>query len=326
MFLLRIFKDARGTGGAALMLLSVLLFLPSFLHPEVHPETTGMPLYSLMFGWLHDHPFFNQLFCLLHVWVLLYVLIQINGRHQLTEFRTFMPGTFFLLMAAALPMEQIVTPELTGMVFVAISFVVLLEQNESKRSLSRVFSASLILAAGSLFYLPLFWFIPLVWISLVTLAPVTWREIAVPLVAYACLAIFLISWYWGVQDAPDQLRSILQTNMTRPEKAGPYHLSIYLYYAYLFFLVILASFHMIQRFQSRKTFIQNIYQVFFYMFVAGLLFFWLLARFQPQGLLLLAMPSSILLPHYFHRRKNHWSHELMLWVLAGLLVFAQLRT
>ncbi len=81
---------------------------------------------------------------------------------------------------------------------------------------------------------------------------------------------------------------------------------------------------MAKRFQTSKTMTQNIYQALFYMFLAGIIFFVLIARFDPTTLVFIAMPLSYILTNFFHRKDEHWSHELALWVLLGLLVFVQL--
>jgi hypothetical protein len=60
------------------------------------------------------------------------------------------------------------------------------------------------------------------------------------------------------------------------------------------------------------------------MFVAGLLFFLFIVRFDTTTLLFISFPVSFILSNYFHRKKNHWTHELALWVMVGLLVYVQL--
>ena len=69
---------------------------------------------------------------------------------------------------------------------------------------------------------------------------------------------------------------------------------------------------------------QNIYQALFYMFLAGIVFFVVIARFDPSTLVFVAMPLSYILTNFFHRKNQHWIHELTLWVLLGLLIFVQL--
>ena len=87
--------------------------------------------------------------------------------------------------------------------------------------------------------------------------------------------------------------------------------------------MLVASVYMVNHFQSRKTLVQVIYQVLFYMFVAGLLFYVFVARFDPSSLVFIAIPVSYVLSNFFHRKRNPWTHEVALWILVGLVVYVQ---
>ena len=91
-------------------------------------------------------------------------------------------------------------------------------------------------------------------------------------------------------------------------------------------LILLASFHMIGNYRSHKTAVQNIYQVLFLMFVAGILYFAFLNHLAPSSLMYMGFPVAFIMANYFHRKRNHWLHEVLLWVLVGLLVFLQFNT
>ena len=69
--------------------------------------------------------------------------------------------------------------------------------------------------------------------------------------------------------------------------------------------------------------VQNIYQVLFYMFIAGILFLTIIARFDPVNLVYVSFPLAFIMTNYFHRKRNPWSHELIIWILVGLVVFLQ---
>ena len=188
-----------------------------------------------------------------------------------------------------------------------------------------IFVASLILVLGSMFYLKLIWFIPLIWVSLWTMRQVTWRELFYPVVAYLLLALFLFTWYWG---CPGEwiagFVELLTENLAFTGSFEPYHFSVYIYYGFILLLVLIASIYMVNRFQTMKTVVQKIYQVMFYMFLAGILFFHFIARFDPTSLVYIALPVAFVLSNYFHRKKSPWIHELVLWILLGLVVYVQL--
>ena len=152
---------------------------------------------------------------------------------------------------------------------------------------------------------------------------VTWRELIYPVVAYLFLALLLFTWFWGVKDNGSGFTSLIAENLSIGKGFHAYHFSVYILYGFILLLVIIASINMIKRFQSRKTVVQNIYQVMFYMFLGGILFFAFIARFDPGNLVFISFPVTFVLSNYFHRKKSPWIHELVLWILLGMVVYVQ---
>ena len=330
MILLRIFKDSRTLGMAGLVIVTLALFMKSFIQPGESGghsglmEISDMPFYNMIFGEIHFSPIFNRIVTLVLLFIISYMLIRIGVRYVLLEFRSLMPAFFFIMFSMALPSTQQVNPALVGSLFYLFCFAILFDVQDKRPDTFSVFSASLMLALGSMFYLKLIWFVPLIWMSLSAMRSVTWRELFYPVVAYLLLGLFLFTWYWVLLNDSTGFLTLIGENLAFTGSFEMKHSSEYIYYGYFLLMVLVASVYMVNRFQARKTVIQNIFQVMFYMFVAGLLFFLFVVRFDTTTLIFISFPVSFILSNYFHRKKNHWSHELALWVMVGLLVFVQL--
>jgi len=330
MIFLRIFKNDRLTGTAAIFLLLIAIFVPSFIDAlgangtgELQPYS-NMPFYKLIFGSIHKVPVLNHFVTMVILMLISYTLIRIGVRDQLLKQRSLMPAIFFILFAAALPEARQVSPALIGSLFYLLCFVILFEVQEKRPDTLSIFAASLILVLGSMFCLELIWFVPLIWVSLWTIRQVTWRELFYPVVGYMLLALVLFTWYWGIYSNGAAFVELVQKNMAISGSFEPYHYSVYMLYGFMLLLVGIASIYMINRFQTMKTVAQKIYQVLFYMFLAGILFFFFIARFEPTSLVYIAIPLTFVLSNYFHRKKNPWIHEIVLWILLGLVVYVQL--
>ena len=329
MILLRIFKNNRLPGTVAIVLLLIAIYVPSFIDAfsmageELGPFTC-MPFYKLIFGAIHKAPVLNHSVAMLIMMLISYTLIRIGVRDQLLEERSLMPAFFFILFTAALPAARQVSPALISSLFYILCFVILFEVHDKKPDTRSIFTASVILVIGSMFCLKLIWFVPLIWISLWTLRSVTWRELLYPVIAYALLALFLFTWYWGIKGDGAVFVELVKENMAITGSFEPYHNGVYALYAYFLLLVIIASLHMIDHFQSRKTVVQITYQVMFYMFLGGILYFFLIVRFEPTSLVYIALPVAFVLSNYFHRRRSPWVHELAIWILLGLVIYVQL--
>ncbi len=330
MIFLRIFKNNRASGTAGMILLLIAIFIPSFIDAlgangvKELQSYTCMPLYDLIFGAIHKVPVLNHLVAMLIIMLISYILIRIGVRDQLLKQRSLMPAIFFILFAATLPEARQVSPALIGSVFYLLCFVILFEVQDKKPDTLSIFVASLILVSGSMFYLKLIWFIPLIWISLWTMRQVTLRELMYPVVAYMLLALVLFTWYWGIRMNGPEFVELLQENMAIEGSFEAFHFSVYILYGFMLLLVLIASIYMANRFRTMKTVLQKIYQVIFYMFLAGVLFFHFIARFDPVSLVYIAIPVSFVLSNYFHRKKSPWIHEIIIWILLGLVVYVQL--
>lgn len=328
MILLRIFKNDRLLGTLAIILLLMAVYVPGFIRAfrpdgaELSPYTC-MPFYQLIFGKIHMVPVINYLVAMLFTMLIAYTLIRIGIRDQLLQERSLMPGLFFIIFASALPEARQVSPSLISSLFYILSFAILFEVHDKEPNTLSIFIASLILALGSMFCLKLIWFVPLIWISLWTMRSVSWRELLYPVIAYCLLALFLFTWYWGILGDGSKFTALIKENLAFEGSFHPYHYSVYILFGYMLLLVIIASIHMIKRFQSLKTVIQSIYQVMFYMFLAGILYFFFVLRFEATGLAYIALPLTFVLSNYFHRRRSPWIHEMAMWILLGLLVYVQ---
>ena len=323
MILLRLFKNNRSAGMAGVFVLSLALFMKSFIQPGEITGITAMPFYDLVFGSIHTIPFLDRLIALVFLLVIGYMLIRIGVRYVLLQFRSFMPAVFFLLFTVALPSTHQVTPALVGSVFYLLCFAILFDVPDKPPDTFSVFTAGIVLVFGSMFYLKLIWFLPLIWISLGTLRTVTWREMFYPVIAYLIMGLFLFTWYWIVKENGEGFVDLIGRNLAFEGSFQPYHYSVYIFYGFFLLLVAIASIYMANRFQTRKPVVQDIFQVLFYMFLAGILFFIFIARFDPACLVFVAFPVAFILSNFFHRKRNPWIHELIMWILVGLLVFVQ---
>lgn len=311
-------------------ILTLALFLLSMIRADEVFGYTAMPFYKLIFGSVHNQPVLDQIIALAFMLILGYMLIRIGARYVLLEIRSFMPALFFILFTAAFPETRQLSPALIGSVFYLFSFAILFDVNDKPADTYQVFTAGIVLALGSMFYLKLIWFLPLFWLSLFILRPVTWRELLYPVIAYFLMALFLFTWFWAFLDNGAQFTELIRTNLafdrSYENAIQLHHYSEFIYFGFFLLLVAVASIYMIKRFQTRKNVVQDIYQVQFFMFLTGLLFFGLISRLDPATLVFITLPTSFVLSNFFHRKRNPWIHELLLWIVIGLLVFVQVMT
>jgi len=236
-----------------------------------------------------------------------------------------MPAAFFIMLSASYPPALQVNPILIGSLFLVYALLILLKGEEHRAEPMSLFNATLIVAAGSLFYLKLLYFIPFLWITAVNIRPLKWRGVLNPLIVLAMMALFFVTYFWvfkdNLQAVPDLIRDNLALNIKDlPKIEKP----LLILLGYLLFIIIITSGYLLSRFQFRKISTRKIYQLLFFLFIYTLLYYVLIAGYRTEMLTMIAIPLSFLFANFFHRRRNHWFHEVMIWIWILLLAYIQL--
>ncbi|MFZ5940167.1 MAG: hypothetical protein ACOYXB_06300 [Bacteroidota bacterium] len=319
--LLRLFKNNRTGGILFLLVLGILIWFPLLSQDVNIPVYRDMPLYNLLLGNLNEFPVMSAILAFVLIAVMAIMLFRLNIRFFLIQERTFMPASFFLIISSASPAMHHISPILIGSFFLLLVLVSIFGAYNSEENSLSFFNAALLFALGTLFYGKLLWFIPLLWIILLTIRKPGWREFLFTPVALFITFLFLFTFYLMTGDL-DKLGIIPES--LRIEGTWPdLQLSWSVFIAYLFFLIIIASLFILQRYQVRKIYVRNFYQALFFTFIYSLAFFLLVSGFEIRSIYFMAIPLSYLLANYFHSKKNRFTGELMLALLLGLVVWVQ---
>jgi len=323
--MLQLLKNNRAPGVIFVGILVLLAWLPSFFHipAVVHYETWG--LYNVFFSWIKEAPFGGLLVSIAIYAFTMVLLVRLNVVHFLLEERSYMPAAFFVMISATFPPLLQMNPFILSNLFLVGALLALIRGEEHRAEPMALFKATLLLALGSLFYLKILFFVPFLWITAAMIRPLRWRGIANPLIVLIMTGIFLITWYWVFLDDLPQLFTLLEHNLSFSLREFPgVGLPELISLAYLLLLVIISSGYLLSRFQFRKIIIRKLYQVLFILFIYCLLFYVFVSGFRTEMLTMAAIPVSFLLANYFHRRRNHWIHKLMIWVWLLLIAYVHL--
>lgn len=322
--LLRLIKNNMIQGIIFIILLMVLLWLGPLFQPHLHGQVGYMPLYDILFGKIEKIKVLSVLSGILFYVLMIIFVIRLNVVHFLLEDRSNMPAVFFLLITASSPHSMLVNPVLISSVFLLLALLVMIKGVEHRADPMAIFNASLLLAAGSLFYMKILWFIPFLWITAAVIRPLKWRGLFNPFLVTGMLVLFYITYYWVFRNDlsmfPELLSGQLVPSPGEFTKPGRARLVLY---GYMLLLILLSSIYLISRFQARKIIIRKLYQVFFLMFVYVLLFFFFISGYDNDVIILAAIPLSYLFSSFFFRKKNRRIHELLIWIWLVLVAWVQ---
>jgi hypothetical protein len=320
--LLRLLKNNRLPGIIFLGFLVALAWLRSFIALPAAGEVIAMPLYHLLFGAIEDTKALSLVFSIILYTIIILLIIRMNVLHFLLDDRSYMPAAFFLMISASWPPALQLNPILAGSPFVLLALLVLIRGDKHSAEPLALFNATLLLALGSLFYLKLLLFIPFLWITASVIRPLKWRGIINPLLVLVLMGLFFVTYYWVIRDELALLPGLLESNLAFSLREFPgFDTPVYLLLGYLFLLIIIASVHLLGRFQFKKIMVRKLYQVLFILFIYCLLFFVFISGFRAEVLTLTAIPIAYLLSSFFQQKNTGWLHEMVIWIWLILIFY-----
>lgn len=322
--LIQLLKNNSIPGIIFLVLLVVVTWLRSFIALPDSGQVISMPFYQLTFGAMEERKVASLIISIILYTIIMLLIIRLSIQHFLLDDRSYMPAAFFIMIAASWPPALQLNPILISSPFLVLAMLILIRGEEHRAEPLALFNATLILAAGSLFYLKIIWFIPFLWITASVIRPLKWRGIINPLVVLLMMGLFYVTYYWVFRDDLAALPGLFERNLafSLREFSG-FDTPVYIQLGYLLLLIIIASAYLISRFQFRKIMVRKLYQVFFILFVYCLLFYVFVSGFRAEVLTLVAIPVAYLLANYFMQKNTTWVHELMIWIWLLLIAYVQ---
>lgn len=320
--ILQLLKNNRLPGIIFLVFLVALTWLRSFIALPETGQVISMPFYQLIFGAFEEKKIASLIISILIYVIIMLLIIRLNVLHFLLDDRSYMPAAFFLMIAASWPPALQLNPILTSSPFLVLALLVLIRGDKHRAEPLALFNASLILALGSLFYLKIIWLIPFLWISASVIRPLKWRGIINPLLVLLLMGLFFVTYYWVIRDDLSLLPELLEKHLafSLREFSG-FDTPVYLLLGYLFLMILIASVHLLGRFQFKKIMVRKLYQVLFILFIYCLLFYVFISGFRAEVLTLVAMPIAYLLSNFFQQKNTGWLHELMIWIWLILIIY-----
>ncbi len=295
---------------------SLLNISPSSWQYELNP----MPLYELLLK-INIHPLLYKLCGLLILILHGFYLARFNTKFILVKARTNLPALLFIIISSSyIPIQELHPVLFAGLlILIATDFLFV---SYKKEILSyKPFEASLLISLASLFYAKAAFYLLIVWIGLAYLRPFLWREWVFTLIGFLLPYLFLFSYYylWDY-NLTERYQAILE-NFTFVHEYDYLSYPYFIFYGFLLFLVLLASFTMIRAFQGLKVYVRRFFRFFFWMFILTVVLYFIMFTKSMELLPILAIPVSMILTFYFFSLKDNVVGEILFTILIGLLVF-----
>jgi len=298
-------------------LIACLVWIPSFVSPDIYIEPNSITsLLNINFNWIEAHAG-------LFIWVAFLITIisalavnQILREYDLVNMHNTASLVVFVLLTSALPLFTSVNSFIVINLLLILFIQGILKLSVVENPVSTLFNASFFLGIASLFYIPLVYFLPFIWIAILINRHTDLRNFLVSLAAML-LPYFLILTFFFWDDTAIENWQKLLFMLTDMSFLFRFSLLSYFEIGVLLFLslVIVISFLILSGRMAEKSNYtrKNIVIIFYYLLAACVIF--LLFSDHPAKLLLISLPATFVVTIAVYTVNKNRFINILFWLL-----------
>ena len=293
------------------------------------PDQVSFDFIEPFARFLINIPFDNLFNPIANVWIAMFInLIQalifnrVINSYGLLGKPTYLPALLYVTTSTLLTPFLLLSPTLICNFLILWMIEKFLSVYKRDGVSSVMFDLGMIVAAGTLLYFPFIAMLPLGWICLIIFRPFNWREWTALLIGFITIFFFLaVYYYWN--DSLEKFFSIWLPLTSR----FPTSLRINLYDSIVLIPVVVIL--LLGFFQLQKNFFRSVvqlrksFQLLFFMFIIGLVSFYLKQNLVLYHFLLCTPPASVLMAYYFLHASKRWVYESLYLILSGSIIYFQ---
>lgn len=306
--------------------IAIGLWFRSFMHPQAYPFYNGedsMILYKPLAHLLENNLLLNNIFALLFTILLAFLISKLNIQYTFIRVRSFLPPTLFILITSGMPDLHAMHPIYPATLFLVLAVDRIFNAYEKEVIHSNAFDAGIFLAIGSLFYMNLVFFFPILWFGLIILKPkVNWREYVLSTIGFVLPWLAALA-YYTIAGKQEELIHTLQMNFTSPQIFLRENLSVQIYVGYLFLLTLLGSFFLLWQYDDKRISSRKFFKVFFWIFLISIVLIALHHAVSQEIIILIALPLTYLISNYFIFMKRQFWGEVFMYLLVAAVIYLQ---
>ena len=267
----------------------------------------------------------NVLFAGIIVFAQALLLNHLVNHFNLLGKPTFLPALMYITVSGLFVPFLVLSPPLICNFLLIWMLFKLFSFYKSKDAKGTSYDLGLIVAVGSIIYLPFIYMFLAVWIALVIFKPFNWREWVAGILGYVTIFFFLAVYYY-LNDRLAEFYIIWIPLGTR--FPGVININYYNYLVLIPVIVILVLcfFKLQQNFFRSYVQIRKSFQLLFIVFLIAGLSFYVKAAFQLNSFILCAGPAAVFFSYYFLYAKRKWFYEVLFGVLLISIVYFQFNT
>jgi hypothetical protein len=306
--------------------IAVGLWIKTLISPMFFPFYPGedmMILYQPFNYFLGKNPLASSLVALVFMILLVFLILKLNVQYSFIRGRSLLPSCLFIIITSGLHELHAMHPVYPAALFLILAIDRIFNSYDKEIIHSNAFESGILLAIGSLFYLNLIFFFPLLWIGFIILKPkVNWREYILTTLG------FILPWlaalmYYLISDRTDELLQTLVANFTSHQIFLRGDLPIQIYIGFLIFLTLLGSIFLLAQYDEKKISSRKYFKTFFWIFLISCILIFANPAVSQEIIVLLAIPLTYLISNYLIFTKRQVWGEVFLYLLIAGVIYLQ---
>ena len=307
-------------------LIAGALWIKSFMNPmpfPFYPGEDSMLLYQPINALIGKSTVASNVFALVFIILLAFLILKLNVQYTFIRIRTVLPSILFVLITSGLHELHAMHPIYPAVLFLILTVDRIFNAYDKEVIHSNAFEAGIFLAIGSLFYLNLVFFFPFLWIGFLIIKPkVNWREYILSTLGFILPWLAALAFYAATGQS-EELIGVLKENVSPHQSFLTGNLPIQIYFGFLGFLTLLASFLILSQYDGKKISSRKYFKAFFWIFLMSCILIIANPAVSQDIIFLLAIPLTYLISNYLVYMKRPIWGEIYLTILIAGVIYLQ---
>jgi len=309
-----------------ILLTGMVFWLKAVVVPEAvnFPfDTHSLPFYHWTGEFLYDLPILSVIAGFLLSLILGSLLVRLNTTYFFINQRTYLPALFFILGSSIFVSLQRVNPVLLASLFLMVAIDRMFGTYKNSKTSFQYFDAGILIGLGSLFYVNLIFYLPVLWIGMVILRPFVWREWLVTIFGFTTPLALTIAIHYLIQGEIMSLISNFMENLTEPYHFGGFNHSHLLSFSFLGLMILVCSLYMIRAYSGKKISSRKYLKIMLWIFIITLIIYFFAPSASVELIFILFIPLSYLFTNFFISIRSPWLCDILFVLFLASIVVVQ---
>ncbi|MCO5937275.1 DUF6427 family protein [Mucilaginibacter sp. RB4R14] len=238
---------------------------------------------------------------------------------------TFLPALMYVTVTALFaPFITLSAPLICNFLLIWMLFK-LFSLYKSDDAKSTAYDLGMIVAIGSIIYLPYIYLFLSIWIALIIFKPVNWREWLSGVLGYATVFFFIAVFYYLNNKLGNFYHIWAPLGSKFPKSINIKNYN-YLVLIPVLLILVLYFFKLQQNYYKSYVQVRKSFQLLFAIFLIGGLSFYVKTEFNLNHFLLCAVPAAVFFSYYFINANVKWMYESLYLLLLISIIYFQFNT